>query len=118
MKWISLLLFLIFSLFAYWQINDADPYYWVTWYGFIAFVALLTVLNKNNIWIIRVGLIIGCLWMLSLVPDFVNWIKMGAPTITGQMKAEAPHVELTREFFGLLISIGALLFLGKQLSSR
>jgi hypothetical protein len=46
-----------------------------------------------------------------LLPDFINWVKMGAPTITGSMKAESPFVELTREFLGLVICFAGLSFL-------
>jgi hypothetical protein len=50
-------------------------------------------------------------WMLALAPDFVAWLRFGAPTIVGSMKAEAPHIELTREFLGLLVAALAVAWL-------
>ena len=48
--------------------------------------------------------------MGMLLPDFIDWIQNGAESITQSMKAEKPHIELTREFLGLLICALALGF--------
>jgi hypothetical protein len=50
------------------------------------------------------GAILSLAGALYLLPDFFYWIKLGMPTITGQMKAESPHIELMREFLGFVIS--------------
>ncbi|MEM6879545.1 MAG: transmembrane 220 family protein, partial [Bacteroidota bacterium] len=50
------------------------------------------------------------IWGLIRVPDLVDWIRQGAPSIVEEMKAEAPHIELTREFLGIgicLLVLGA-----------
>jgi hypothetical protein len=38
-------------------------------------------------------------------------MRMGMPTIVGSMKAEEPHIELVREFGGLLLAVAALVYL-------
>lgn len=110
----------IFLLFAAWQYNDPDPLRWAAMYGYTAVCFGLTALGKQQNWLFIAGLVISGIWMATLLPDFIDWVKMGAPTITGTMKAESPHVELTREFLGLLIccaGYGSLLWLGRKKAS-
>ena len=35
---------------------------------------------------------------------------MGTPNIASEMKTEEPHIELVREFLGLFICVGVLIF--------
>lgn len=108
MRHLHLIVALLFALFAYWQLNDTDWPQWVIIYGFVTVTALWTYFGSPPKWFPWLGLIIASVWLITLIPDFINWLRMGTPTITGQMKAESPHVELTREFFGLLIVVVAL----------
>lgn len=110
MKILNLVLTALFALFAYFQLNDVDPWGWTSLYGAVAIVSGFAAFDKYNRYVI-LGLIAICvIWFLYLIPEFVNWINMGMPTITGKMKATEPHIEYTREFLGLFICIGALLF--------
>ncbi len=102
MKAANLILTALFALFAFFQFNDADPWGWVAMYGFVAAVSAFAAFGRYNLYIIYLGLAAVLIWMATLLPDFINWINMGMPTITGSMKAEQPHIELTREFLGLL----------------
>lgn len=107
----------IFLLFAAWQYNDPDPIRWAAMYGYTALCFALAALGKQNKWMLFAGLAVSVIWVALLLPHFIDWIKMGAPTITGTMKAESPHVEYTREFLGLLIcslGFGALLWLNRK----
>ena len=54
---------------------------------------------------------LSAIWMISLLPNAITWVKDGMPTIVESMKASSPYIELVREFLGLLISILMLLFL-------
>jgi len=110
MKIFNFILAGLFLLFAGWQLNDPDSFLWVIWYAFIAGICAFAAFGKYNTWLNRVAIFASIAWMATLIPDFIEWLKMGAPTITGAMKAEAPHIELTREFLGLLISLGILIF--------
>lgn len=105
MKIFNLFLALLFALFAAVQFNDPDPWGWALMYGFVAAVCGLAAFGHYHTYLLYLGLGIALIWMAALVPGFVSWVKMGMPTITGSMKAESPHVELTREFLGLVLCI-------------
>ena len=104
MKYAHPVVALLFALFAYWQLNDPDWPAWVAMYGSVALVAAWRTFGGAPKALIYVALIATAGWMLTLVPDLIAWIGEGTPNIAGQMKAETPYIELTREFFGLLIS--------------
>lgn len=105
MKIFNLFLTLLFALFAAVQFNDPDPWGWALMYGFVAAVCGFAAFGRFHAYALYLGLGIALIWMATLLPGFINWIKMGMPTITGSMKAESPHVELTREFLGLVLCI-------------
>lgn len=104
MKYVHLVIALLFLLFAFWQLNDEDWPIWVAMYGTVALVAGWTAFTTPPRWLVYAGLAASLIWMFTLLPDLIVWIQEGMPTIAGQMKAESPHIELTREFFGLMIS--------------
>lgn len=110
MKTFNLILAVLFALFAIVQLNDTDPWLWVILYMYVAAVSAMAAFGIYRMWAIIVGMIICVVWMGSLVPDFIHWVEMGMPTITGQMKATEPHIELTREFLGLFLAGAALVF--------
>jgi len=103
MKIVNIILTLLFILFAYFQYNDPDPWLWIAVYLYIALISGLAAAKIYNTWLIRLGLF-GCIIGLGiLLPDFFDWLNSGAESITQSMKAEKPHIELTREFLGLVI---------------
>ncbi len=114
MKILSFILAILMLLFGYFQLNDPDPYGWVVIYSITAAICFLAGFNKYYRPVIMAALVTSLLWSASLLPDFYNWIVNGADSIVGSMKAEKPHIELTREFLGLLIISGVLFFQYKQ----
>ena len=108
MKIINIILAVLFILFAIVQYNDPDPYRWIAFYGLVGLVSIFAIFGQYRRWVILAGLAIFIIEFVRLMPEFINWINMGAPKITGTMKTEEPHIELTREFLGLLICILAL----------
>ena len=110
MKWLNLILALLFVLFAYYQWNDPDPYGWIAIYLSVAVVCGMAAMGKYYLPLIRFALIISLLWCAILVPEFINWIFTGAESIVQEMKAEKPAIEYTREFLGLLIISATLYF--------
>lgn len=101
----------LFALFALVQHDDPDPIPWILLYGGVAVHFIMAATNKMYrlaVWIWLGGCVV---WAAMLFPDFVDWIRMGSPTIVGSMKAEAPWIELTREFLGLVVSALACAFL-------
>lgn len=105
MKAANLIFGLLFLLFAIVQYNDPDPWLWILLYAFVAGILLFAAFNKRNQWVPLVGIAICTIWLISLLPEFINWLNMGMPNIAGSMKTEEPHIEYTREFLGLGISI-------------
>lgn len=94
---------ILFLLFAIVQLNDPDPWLWVLLYGLTSGIWAWSVFGPVSRKVVWTGLAIIIIALLSLLPDFINWLQMGMPTITASMKAEAPHIELTREFLGLIL---------------
>ncbi|MBK8702664.1 MAG: transmembrane 220 family protein [Saprospiraceae bacterium] len=95
----------LFLLFAVVQYNDPDPWLWIAIYLTVAVSSGLTSLGRYNRWLAWGTLAAALVWMGLLLPDFIHWIQMGAPSIVGSMKAEAQHIELTREFLGLVLCV-------------
>ena len=98
---------IIFLLFAVVQYNDPDPIQWMLLYGGVAVHFVLAALGRLYRPAVRLWLLAALIWSAFLAPDFVNWVRMGMPSIVRTMKAETPWVELTREFLGLLIAATA-----------
>ena len=103
MKLVNITLALLFTVFAIVQYNDPDPWLWIGIYLFIAILSGLAAIKIYPTWLIRIGLA-GCVVGLGiLLPDFIDWMNAGAESITESMQAKKPHIELTREFLGLLL---------------
>ncbi len=114
MKITNIFLSLLFLLFAIVQYNDPDPWLWIVLYSYIALISGMAAFNIRHKWMIGIGLAICIIWNLILLPDFFNWLQTGAESIVEEMKAEKPHIELTREFLGLAICILTLCFHWKK----
>jgi len=110
MKYLHLAVAALFLLCAYWQLNDPDWNQWVAAYGIVAFIAVRAFFGGLRPIVAALPAMALFAWWCSYVPEFIQWLNDGMPTITGSMKAESPHVELTREFFGLLICWGTLTY--------
>ncbi len=103
-----ILLALVFALFAYWNLNDPDAPVWVAAYGAVALLFGLAAAGRGDR---RITVALGALlfgWMLTMLPGMFAWVRDGMPSITEEMKATAPHIEVVREFLGLLIAVGCL----------
>ena len=107
---INKILGVIFILFAIVQWNDPDPYLWIALYSFVGIVCFFAAYQKYHRGVLVLGMLIGLGWGLFLLPEFIQWLNMGMPSITGSMKAEQPHIEFTREFLGLLICLAVLTY--------
>ena len=110
MKIINSLLAILFLIFAVVQYNDPDPWLWIALYTYISIISGMAVMGQYNKSMIGAGLLVCVGGFFFLLPDFINWLNTGAESIVESMKAEKPHIELTREFLGLLICILVLGF--------
>ena len=108
---LNIVLATMFSLFAIIQLNDPDPLLWFSLYLIVAFVSILS--NYKNIHrLIIWGLIIGySLYASMYFFYFMDWLQTEhKEEIFGKMVYEKPYLEGSREFIGLLMAVGALLF--------
>lgn len=113
-KIIYITLIVLFVFFAALQYNDPDPVIWMLIYGSVAIVALLkmylTQVNFNPL-ILTLIVILG-FYTLTYIPSFIDFLgKPDKIDLIGKMKAEKSWIEETREFFGLIIAIGAFFYL-------
>lgn len=105
LNWIHYSLACLFFLFGIVQYNDPDFYIWIPAYFIIGLVPILYARYAFPENIVILLLLIYLVWLGFYLPDIIEWIDKGMPTITGSMKAESPFIELAREFFGLLLGV-------------
>ena len=53
-----------------------------------------------------------------MLPGLIDWVLTGMPSIVSSMKATEPHIEVVREFLGLLIAVVSLLVLTLRTSKH
>ncbi len=111
MKVLNLVLCALFLLFGAVQYNDPDPWAWMLLYCFVAVMFGMAAFGHYYRPALIAGLAVCIIWMVTLIPDFIEWINVGMPNIAEHMKAETPYIELTREFLGLVICILGLGFM-------
>lgn len=111
MRYLAIFFALLFALSAALQLNDPDPVLWFLAYAAVAVLLGMAAFGRFNRPFTAVLLLVLTVWLLTFVPDFVVWVRMGMPTIVGGMKAEEPHIELVREFGGLFLTVAALVYL-------
>ncbi|MBK6479466.1 MAG: transmembrane 220 family protein [Saprospiraceae bacterium] len=112
MKYIYLVLALMFVLFALVQYNDPDPYIWAPYYLLIAAICFIQFRQRKYPWLVWSALLLTIAWSAFYIPDVIDYFKMGEPNIASEMKATTPYIENMREFLGLvicLITLGSIL---------
>ncbi len=107
-KAILYFLSILYILFGLLQWNDPDWYVWIPVYFITAAFLFRYTQGKNLNPLAFYFFCVLVIWTLFYIPDWINWIQDGMPSITGSMKAESPYIELIREFFGLLICLIAV----------
>ena len=112
MKAANVFFIILFLLSALLQYNDPDPLIWIAIYLYGATLCLLALKGRYNIILYVAGLLIYVSYAAYLFfsdTGVLNWIKEhDAENIAQSMKATKPWIEETREFFGLIILIAAL----------
>ena len=113
MKVFNLIFCLLFVISAALQYNDPDPYIWIPIYLFGAVLCWLAFRNKFYPKAYLIGIIVYVVYAIGLFfwkNGVLDWMtKHNAEDIAATMKAEKPWIEETREFFGLLLLIAALM---------
>ncbi|HRH68323.1 MAG: transmembrane 220 family protein [Flavobacteriales bacterium] len=108
---INILLALVFIAFAVVNLNDPDPLPWVMAYGSVALLFALAVFGRADRRVSGWLCVALTAWMLTMLPGIIDWLDSDMPSIVEEMKASTPHVEVVREFLGLMIAVWALIFL-------
>jgi len=114
-KLINILICCIFLLFAYVQLNDPDPYVWVIVYGLVAVLFAVSIFVRIPKVMIQVVILAFILFAFYHVGNFYDWLLSNDKSeLFGDMIYDKPYIEGAREFMGLLIAIGALIYLLKR----
>jgi hypothetical protein len=112
MKVLNIIFILLFVLSAALQYNDPDPYVWMPLYLYGAFLCYKALRKEYTPALFITGLAVYSAYALYLLLDkngVISWAtEHQAENIAQSMKATKPWIEETREFFGLIILIGAL----------
>ena len=113
MKVFNLIFCLLFVISAALQYNDPDPYIWIPIYMYGAVLCWLAFRNKFYPRAYLIGIIVYVVYAIGLFfwkNGVLDWMtKHNAEDIAATMKAEKPWIEETREFFGLILLIVALM---------
>lgn len=109
---------LAFAAFAYLNLNDPDPLPWVLAYGATGILFALAAFGRADRRIIGWYAVALGLWMCTMLPGMIDWMRLGFPSITGSMQAHEPHIEVVREFLGLFIAVAALALLHRATPKR
>lgn len=119
-KAIHITIAILFVLFAAVQYNDPDPLLWMLIYGAVALIAVLKIyLEQISFRPLLTTLIVLYLVYASLyIPYFLEFLNQpDKEELVGRMKAAKPWIEGTRELGGLLIAVGALVYM-RQVKMR
>ena len=123
MKILNFVLAALFFFFAFVQYNDVDPGIYhnpssldaILWLAFYALIGIgFVTLNFRRVprWFFPLA-ILACFIEMTLSGPGLWQNLFGEESFNmtqGGMSAEDPRVELTREFFGALIALAAVLF--------
>ncbi|RPD46674.1 transmembrane 220 family protein [Paracnuella aquatica] len=103
----------LFLVSAILQYNDPDPWLWIPIYLFGAALCFLAARGKfyRNTYLAGIVVFgIYAVYLLFTQDGVLDWInEHDSENIAQTMKATKPWIEDTREFFGLLILMAALL---------
>lgn len=117
-KIINILLALLFALFAFFQVNDPDAISWVILYGYVAVMAGMAAFNRFNLALLIPGIVIFTLYFLYLTPSIIDWFASDDNLVGVEMTNNKPYIENTREAFGLLMALVALILIFLQLRKQ
>ena len=125
MKVFNIIFCILFIVSAGLQYNDPDPYVWIPIYLMGAVICFQA--SKGKVYPVFTLLFSGLFLIYDLYLFFdkfgvLSWLnEHNAENIAASMKASAPWIEETREFFGLLILIIVLMinyFVSKRTSVK
>jgi hypothetical protein len=103
MRYIALFFSLIYLLFAYWQINDPDPIWWMALYLLAAIVSFRTFRNRysqESLIILSVLYLANAINSFQQISNYEGFFTEGAG-----LNMKTINQELAREATGLCICV-------------
>ena len=109
MKITSILFFMMFLVFAYMQLNDPDPFQWVSIYLVAAFISIMNYFGRIRKYMLFAFFLVFLVGAILLWPPKYEGLE-------GKMMKEKPGIELARESLGLGVAALAcgVFFLGRK----
>jgi len=111
MRWVHLFIAGLLLVVAALQLNDPDPVYWVLVYGLSGAAACGMAFGRSSR--LMLGILIGAasVGMLESLGGVFAYFGSADPgSLFGQMMPEKPWVEPAREFLGLAMLVGVLVW--------
>jgi hypothetical protein len=112
MRILNFILAVMFLIFAFVQINDPDPVIWILIYGVMAVMCVLAIFEFYPTKVTLGLLLILTLYSFTYVPGVIEWLGSDDKALLFDdiAKMQYPYIEEAREFLGLLICVGVLIF--------
>ena len=112
MRILNFILAVMFLIFAFVQVNDPDPVVWILIYGIMAVMCILAFFEFYPTKVTLGLLLVMTLYSFTYVPGVIEWLGSDDKTLLFDdiAKMQYPYIEEAREFLGLLICIGVLIF--------
>lgn len=111
-KFLHWFLAVLFLVCAGLQYNDPDPYIWIPIYGSMMVLCVLATFDRFYVRINYVLMAIFLLYSLFYIPGVIEWLKSENPMELFSEIAKMNHlyIEESREFMGLMICVGVLVW--------
>jgi hypothetical protein len=112
MKIFNIIFALIFTSFVYVQFNDPDPILWIAIYGSMAVLCIMAIFKRypRPAYIVLLVLFVG--YSTFYISSVLVWFKQEhlSDLFDEVAKMEHLYIEESREFLGLMICVGVLIF--------
>lgn len=102
---------LLLLVFAYLQLNDPDPWVWISFYLMCAAVPLSLLFNLYDRRILWIAAGLCLLHLGTAAPGAFEYLAhhLGHESIIQDMSPERPYIEETREWIGAAIALALII---------
>ena len=104
---------ILLLVFAFVQYNDPDPWLWILAYSLVGALSIWSAWKAVSPLILYGLIIIFAITAAWYVPNIMQWVSEGMPSIIGSMKASSPYIEWTR-VLGLILCLTILYWLSRS----
>ena len=112
MRILNFILAVMFLIFAFVQINDPDPVIWILIYGVMAVTCIMAIFEFYPAKVMIGLLVILVIYSFTYLPGVMEWLQKDNKALLFDdiAKMQYPYIEQAREFLGLMICVGVLIF--------